>query len=89
MDLNSETNLKMFKAETSFEAVVNPNLQVSNTRRLLNEVFQCASEDLKFATNRKAKTLLETTIALVQGLIKAFDHYENCWKKREKRKILN
>jgi hypothetical protein len=80
MNLESEKQTKSLEPQIPLEIMANPQLQIQNTKQLLNEVVKRAGDDLKVVTNRKAKTLLETTIALVQGLIKAYEHYERCWK---------
>lgn len=86
MILKSTKNIEQIQAQDSLEKIFRPQLQVEKTKQMLYEVLRCANEDLSGVTNRKARTLLETTIALAQGLIKAFEHYENFWKQREKRK---
>lgn len=71
--------------EAAVESIVNPGLQVANTRQLLREVVKSANEEINLVTNRKARTLLETTIALVQGLLKAYDHCEQIWGNKNKK----
>ena len=87
MVLKGGKNIETFQTQDSPERVFTPRLQVAKTKQMLDEILRCANEDLSVVTNRKAKTLLETTIALVQGLIKAFEHYENFWKQTSKRKV--
>ena len=89
MILKSTKKIETVQTQDSLEKIFKPQLQVEKTKQMLLEVLRCADEDLGNVTNRKAKTLLETTIALAQGLIKAFEHYENFWKHHEKRKVLN
>ena len=88
MILKTTKNIEPIQAQESLEKIFKPQLQVEKTKQMLSEVLKCANEDLGNVTNRKARTLLETTIALAQGLIKAFEHYENFWTKRDKRKVL-
>ena len=87
MILKSTKKIETVQAQDSLEKIFKPQLQVEKTKQMLLKVLRCADEDLGNVTNRKAKTLLETTIALAQGLIKAFEHYENFWKQRDKRKV--
>ena len=89
MILKGDKNIKMIQRQNSLEVIANPNLQVARTKQKLYEVLKCVNEDLSLVTNRKARTLLETTVALVQGLIKAYEHYEYCWKQKNKRKNFN
>jgi hypothetical protein len=86
MILKSGNKIEQFQAQESLEKIFTPHLQVEKTKQMLQEVLKCANDDLGSVTNRKARTLLETTIALAQGLIKAFEHYENFWQQRNKRK---
>ena len=88
MILKTTKNIEPIQAQESLEKIFKPQLQVEKTKQMLSEVLRCANEDLGNVTNRKARTLLETTIALAHGLIKAFEHYENFWKQRDKRKVL-
>lgn len=78
---------EIVQTQDSPERISTPRLQVARTKQMLEEILRCADEDLSVVTNRKARTLLETTIALVQGLIKAFEHYENFWKQRRQQKV--
>ncbi|HYP51844.1 MAG TPA: hypothetical protein VEQ34_12955 [Pyrinomonadaceae bacterium] len=87
MILKNTKNIEPIQAQESLEKIFKPQLQVEKTRQMLNEVLRCANEDLGNVTNRKARTLLETTIALAQGLIKAFEHYEGFWTRRDRRKV--
>jgi len=88
MILKTTKNIEPIQAQESLEKIFKPQLQVEKTKQMLSEVLRCANEDLGNVTNRKARTLLETTIALALGLIKAFEHYEKFWKQRDKRKAL-
>lgn len=82
MILKTTKNIEPIQAQESLETIFKPQLQVEKTKQVLNEVLRGANEDLRNVTNRKARTLLETTIALALGLIKAFDHYEGFWTRR-------
>ena len=87
MNFSRDKQFEMRQPQTASEITINPCLQVSKTWQKLNEVLECADEELSRVKSRKARTLLETTTALVRGLIKAFEHYETSVKQKRQRKF--
>ncbi len=53
-----------------------PHFHVDNIRGMLDQVAQHAREDAGKVDDARAKALFETTAETLQGLIKAYDHYE-------------
>ena len=87
MNFSRDKQLEMRKTQIASELTINSCLQVNKTRQKLNELLDCADEELSGVKSRKARTLLETTIALVRGLIKAFEHYETSVKQKRRGKF--
>jgi hypothetical protein len=85
LNLKTERKMPLVQAQPAMETIANPHLQVEKTKEMLSAVINRAREDLKSVTNRKARTLLETTVALIEGLLKAYEHYEYCWKQKRNR----
>lgn len=51
-------------------------VHTGNIKRLLTEVLERARNDGARVQDPKAQALLETTAEVVQGLVRAYEHYE-------------
>jgi len=53
-----------------------PRHHTSNLRRMLDDTARHAREDVGKVNDPKAQALFETTAEVLQGLVKAYEHFE-------------
>jgi hypothetical protein len=53
-----------------------PRQRAANSKRMLHDTAQHAREDVETINDPKAKALFETTAETLQGLMRAYEHYE-------------
>jgi len=62
-----------------------PRYHVNNIKGMLNDIVTHTRDDVKKVQEPKAQALFETTAEVLQGLIKAYNDYENgtepAWKR--------
>ncbi len=86
--LHKHQRINARNTQPALDLVTNPHKQIERTKEILHEAVNCANQEIAFVTNRKARTLLETTIALIQGLLKAYDYYEQNWAQKVERRVI-
>ena len=59
------------------DAQADPRHHTANIKRMLQELRDHLREDTAKVSDPKAQALFETTAEVVQGLMNAYDHYEN------------
>jgi hypothetical protein len=68
------------KANRSFEMAQRPESDprhhTANIKAMLTDTMNHAREDVKKIDDPKAEALFETTAEVLQGLITAYEHYE-------------
>ena len=57
-------------------AITDPRQHTEYLKRKLDELARHAREDVGKVSNPKAQALFETTAEVLEGLTKAYDHYE-------------
>lgn len=65
-----------------FERIANPHLQIAETKRLLAELLVTAAAEQRAAVNRQARRMLETSVALADGMLKALEQCERGWAQK-------
>ncbi len=62
-----------------------PLHHTSNIKRMLNDVITHVRSDIQKVDDPKAEALFETTAEVLEGLVKAYTHFENksekAWQK--------
>jgi hypothetical protein len=53
-----------------------PRRHTARIKSMLKDVAEHAREDVARTTDPKAQALFETTAEVVQGLVQAYDHFE-------------
>lgn len=53
-----------------------PRYHTENVKRMLRDVMEHLREDIGKVSEPKAEALFETSAEVLQGLITAFEHYE-------------
>ncbi len=70
---------------TSPSNTSDPRHHTGNIKRMLNEIQGHVREDTGQVTDPKAQALFEVTAEVLQGLLTAYEHYEQrsetVWKK--------
>jgi hypothetical protein len=57
--------------------VSDPRYHTANIKRMLGEVVDHAREDVGKIDEPRAQALFETTAEVLQGLMRAYEHYES------------
>jgi hypothetical protein len=60
----------------------NPIPRLQQTKAHLRQIIQDLRDDAGNVTESKAKALFETSVSVLTRLVKAFDDYENKFKRR-------
>jgi hypothetical protein len=53
-----------------------PRRETARIKTMLKEVIEHAREDVGKVTDPKAQALFETTAEVAEGLVRAYDHFE-------------
>lgn len=54
-----------------------PRHHTSNIKRMLNDVITHARSDVQKVSDPQAEALFETTAEVLEGLVKAYSHFES------------